>query len=111
MIFALSSVAVRASYPDLAGLTKQIIGATRIDELISIYSAHNCEFDHIHLSACWVSLGRFVTRGPVEERCFLQMKALVLEPLIRHTLRAAQAGQLGARELSNVAHGAAQCRG
>ena len=97
MRFVLSSVAVRASYPDLTGLTKQIIGARIIDELISIYSAHNCEFNHIHLSACWVSLGRFVTRGSVEERFFLQMKALVLEPLIRHTLRAAQAGQFGAR--------------
>ena len=86
MIFALSSVAVRASYPDLAGLTKQIIGATSIDELISIYSARNCEFNQIHLSACWVSLSRFVTRGPVEERSFLQMKALVLEALIRRTL-------------------------
>ena len=38
------------------------------------------------------------------------MTAQVLEPLIRQTASAAQAGQLYARELSNVAHGAAKCR-
>ena len=40
----------------------------------------------------------------------LQTNAKELEPLVQHTVLAAMKGQLGARELANVAYGAAGIR-
>ena len=39
--------------------------------------------------------------------CWLQTNAKELEPLVQHTVLAAMNGQHGARELANVAYGAA----
>ena len=44
------------------------------------------------------------------ERLWLQRSAGALKPLVQHTVQAARAGELGGRELANVAYGAA-CSG
>ena len=44
------------------------------------------------------------------ERLWLQKSAGALKPLVQHTVQAARAGELGGRELANVAYGAA-CSG
>ena len=51
------------SYPrtgERAGamLNQRITSAGSIDELVVIFSEHGREMNHIHLSACWASLGR-----------------------------------------------------
>ena len=41
------------------------------------------------------------------QRRWLQRNAEALEPLVQHTIRAAMKGQFGARQVANVAYGAA----
>ena len=63
-----------------AMLTCQIKEAETIDMLIEAYSLHESLLSHIHLSDCWVSLGR-LARKPAEQHN-LQMNAGTLEPLV-----------------------------
>ena len=72
-------------------------------ELLSTHRVHESRLNHIHLSACWTSLAW----QNLAERRWLQTNAETLEPLLQHTIRAAMKGQFGARELANVAYGAA----
>ena len=65
--------------------------------------------NHILLSACWSSISQLVTQRRAE-RCWLQKHAEALEPLVQHTMRAAEAAEIGARELANVAYAMA-CSG
>eukprot|EP00746_Dinoflagellata_sp_MGD_P081956 gnl/MRDRNA2_/MRDRNA2_325573_c0_seq1.p1 gnl/MRDRNA2_/MRDRNA2_325573_c0~~gnl/MRDRNA2_/MRDRNA2_325573_c0_seq1.p1 ORF type:complete len:115 (-),score=10.24 gnl/MRDRNA2_/MRDRNA2_325573_c0_seq1:65-409(-) len=60
----------------------------------------------MHLSAIWHSLGRLATSSAWGEQVTRDF-----EKLIQHTVRAAAAGDLSARVISNVAYGAAQIRG
>ena len=77
-----------------------------------MHHAHESRLNYIHLSTCWMSLGRLVKQRPAERRGWLQKNAESLEPLVQHTVRAAVAGEIGAWGLANVAYGAAcSCRG
>ena len=75
-------------------------------ELQRTYHAHERHLDRIHLSAFWMSLGHLARQRPAERR-WLQSDAGALEPLVQHTVRAAMAGEIGGRELANIAYGAA----
>ena len=66
----------------------------------------NDDINHIHLSACWSSLGQLARQQPAE-RCWLQRNAEAQEPLVQHTVQAAGSGEIGVRELANIVHGAA----
>ena len=87
-------------------LTAQIKAASTIKELLSTHRAHESRLNHIHLSACWTSLAR-QAQQTLAQRRWLQTNAEALEPLVQHTLRAVIKGEFGARELANVAYGAA----
>ena len=60
----------------------------------------------MHLSACWTSLGR-LSREAADGR-WLQRYADELQPLVQHAIRAAKAGELAARQVANIAYGAAR---
>ena len=74
-----------------------------------MHNAHKSDLNQIHLSACWISLGRLAKREQAEG-CWLQRNAEALESLVQHTVQAAGAGEIGARQLANVGYGAA-CSG
>ena len=92
-----------------AALTQRIKEAATIEVLLCMHHAHESHLNDIHLSACWSSLGQLATQGPAE-RCWLQRNAEVLQPLVQHTVRAAETGEIGARQLANVAYGMARSR-
>ena len=81
--------------------------------------AHLPEQDGYHdqcVAACialtmfiWITSAYFFVRprSPLAQRCWLQRDADAVELLVQHTVRKAQAGQVGARQLANVAYGAA----
>lgn len=77
-----------------------------IMDLLRAHLAHSTHFNHIHLSACWMSLGRLAKQRPAELQS-LQVHAEALEPLVQNTMCAAAAGNIGARQLANIAYGAA----
>ena len=70
--------------PHPAVLTSQIKQARTIQALLCTYSVHESHLDHIHLSACWTSLGR-LARESAGRYC-LQKNADALESLAQHTL-------------------------
>ena len=74
--------------------------------LLHMHRARESQLHGIHISACWTSFGRLAKQG-LAKRCWLQANAEVLELLLQSTVRAAGMGKLGARELANVAYGAA----
>ena len=86
-------------------LTSQIKNVGTIKELLQKQHAHESDLDHIHLSACWVLLGRLVTQRTAE-RHWLQDNSKALDLLVQGTVRAAVARDIGARELANIAYGA-----
>ena len=75
-------------------------------ELLHMHLAHERHFDHIQLSACWMLLSQMVKTRPAKQY-WVQGNAKVLEPVVNHTVHAAVAGEIGARQLANVAYGAA----
>ena len=88
-------------------ITWQMEQASSVKGLLSAHRSHEKHLSDNHLRACWTSLGRLARRGPAERRC-LQTHAQALEPLVRHTARAAWVGDTGTRQLgANVAYGAA----
>ena len=89
-----------------AALTGQIKEATTIEVLLRMHRAYKSHLNHIHLSACWTSLGQLAKWGWTERR-WVQTNAEPMEPLVQHPVRAAQTGEIGARELANVGYGAA----
>ena len=56
--------------PHPAVLTSQIKQARTIQTLLRTYSAQESHLNHIHLSACWTSLGRLA--GSWAQRAWLQ---------------------------------------
>eukprot|EP00746_Dinoflagellata_sp_MGD_P139831 gnl/MRDRNA2_/MRDRNA2_73203_c0_seq1.p2 gnl/MRDRNA2_/MRDRNA2_73203_c0~~gnl/MRDRNA2_/MRDRNA2_73203_c0_seq1.p2 ORF type:complete len:115 (+),score=10.89 gnl/MRDRNA2_/MRDRNA2_73203_c0_seq1:348-692(+) len=70
---------------------------------------HESHLDHIHLSASWTTFGRLARRSV--EQFWLQGNAEVLDPLVKHTVQAARMGEIGARQLANIACGAAHSSG
>ena len=75
--------------------------------LLSTHNAHQYNLDHIHLAACWISLSR-LSKPELAQRHWLHSNSQALGPLVQHTVRAANAGDIGARELANLAYGVAR---
>ena len=92
--------------PSAAALTFQIKRVATIKELLRTHGAHQANFNHIHLSACWTSLSK-LARQTQAEQGWLQSNAQALDTLAQHTEDVAMAKEIDARELANVAHGAA----
>lgn len=81
--------------------------AATIEALICIHRTHEKHLIGIHLSACWTSFGQLAQRP--SELCFLQEHAEALGLLVQHTVKQLATGrEIGARELANMAYGAAR---
>lgn len=88
-----------------AQLTSYIKNARTIEELFGTFSSHKHIVNHIHLSACWNSLGH-LTR-PADQNWF-QEHAEALDALSQHTIQTLVGGKIQARQLANIAHGVAR---
>ena len=87
-------------------LTANIKNAQTLEELFRTVAAYEGSFNHIHLSACWNSLGHQVRAASVT---WHQEHALTLASLVRHTTRiVSSSSEIRARELANIAHGVAK---
>ena len=84
-----------------------------------LHAQHGGGFNHIHLSATWMALGRLQTksaRGPSSKKGYTRFRPMPerviaeLHPLMSQTARAAAAGELAGRELANVCYGVARSR-
>ena len=91
---------------DPVALTLQIKKVITIQALHHTYSRYASRLNKVHLSACWTSLGHLAVKPA--ERLRLQTNLVRMMPLVLHTVQAVNAGALGARELANVAYGAAR---
>jgi len=87
-------------------LTSLIKQARTIEALFCTCSEHMCDFNHIHLSACWNSLGH-LARGS-GQALYDKENAKALESLVQHTLQTLSKEQTPARQLVNIAHGVAR---
>ena len=70
------------SGPSPAELTQRVKKAESIESLIDTHREHGSQFNHIHLSACWISVAR---QRPAERR-WLQRNVKALWPLVQHTV-------------------------
>ena len=86
-------------------LTGKVKQARTIETLLCTYSVHESHMDDIHLSACWISFGR-LARHSAKRYGMLKIED-ALEPLVQCTVQAAKTGDIGVRQLANIAHGAA----
>ena len=89
-------------------LTIRIKPAASINDLLKIYVTFRAQFNCIHISASWTSLGKMMKRSSTQRQC-LHLQLAALEPFVQHTLRCLFTGEIGARAVANVAHGAAHC--
>ena len=87
----------------LAALTYQIKQVDTTEALLCTHFAHKMYLNHIHLSACWSSLGQLARQRPAE-RCWLHRNVEVLELLVQHSAMAAEAEDITAWQLANVAY-------
>ena len=87
-------------------LPSQIRQVRAIRALLCTYRTHESHFNHIHLSACWMSLGQLARQSTKRE--WLQDNAEVVGSLVKRTVQAARTGDISARELANIAYGAAR---
>jgi len=87
-------------------LTSLIKKASTVESLFQTCSAHEQHMNHIHLSACWNSLGN-LARTAAHPWC--QAHAMELESLVQHTTEIVwTSSQITHRELANIAHGVAK---
>ena len=92
--------------PSPALLTSYIKRAWTIDALFDTYLKHGKQFNHIHLSACWNSLGRLAQS---KDSYRPQVHAESLGSLMRHTTNVVSTtNEITARELATIAHGVAK---
>jgi 2-polyprenyl-6-methoxyphenol hydroxylase-like FAD-dependent oxidoreductase len=97
----------KSQTPSPALLTSFIKKACTLEALFETSSAHESLMNHIHLSACWNSLGHLTREADAN---WFEQHAAALESLVLHTTRTVSTGQgIGARELANIAHGVAKC--
>ena len=87
-------------------VTCQIKEVATTRALLCTHHVHEDRLNHVHLSACWSSIGQLVRQRPAE-RCWLQRNAEALELLMHHTVLKAEARETDARGLATAAHGAA----
>ena len=76
-----------------------------VEALLCIYSTYESHLNHIHLSACWSSLGHLAKQSA--NKYWLHNYAEALEPLAKHTTQAVDARKMNSRALANIACGAA----
>ena len=80
-------------------LTAKIKQASTVEELLQLHELHSTAFNDIHISATWTKLknlnGRLSESG--------------LKTLVRHTLQMTKKGEMGARQMANVAHAVVKC--
>ncbi len=94
------------STPSPALLTSNIKNVRTLDNLFGIVATYVADFNHIHLSACWNTLGQL---APPAENAWAQHYASTLSQLTHRTSSvAATSGAVRARELANIVHGVAK---
>ena len=83
-------------------LTQRIKHVQGVDDLLELHDVHGEAFNHIHLSACWTSLGRLSQCSA--DPYWHQEHAEVLEALVDHTMEmiAGDRSKIGPRELANI---------
>lgn len=87
-------------------LTSYIKKAWAVKTLFHTYSTHKSSFNHIHLSACWNSLGH-LARGA--DSGWHQEHATALAMLVEQTTAMVKTdSHIRVRELANIAHGVAK---
>ena len=89
-------------------LPSQIRQVRAIQALLCTYRTHESHFNHIQLSACWMSLGQLARQSTKRE--WLQDNAEVVGSLVKRTVQAARTGDISARAIANIAYGAARSR-
>jgi len=107
-------------HPDPRQLTKWVSTARDTRELLELHKRHHAAFNHIHISAAWMALGRLsqskARAGSRSKSGYVRYRPMppkvheLLLPLMRQTMEMATEGQLGGRELANVLYGAARAR-
>ena len=91
--------------PSPALLTANLKNSRNFEELFRTVRAHVSLFNHIHLSACWSMTGNLAAGNAT----WFQEHALVLQSLVQYTQTVvATSADVRARELANIAHGAAK---
>ena len=97
-----------ASGPNPAQLTANIKRAQTLDGLFQTISKSQSHLNHIHLSACWNSLGHLMRDA--DHHGSSETHAVALESLVQHTTQVVStSSEIRARELANIAHGVAKC--
>jgi len=94
----------RRPLADMRAITNQIKRAATIEMLLGTFLAHQHSLNYIHLSACWITLSRLSPRSV--ERRWLRTNQQTLRPLLQHTVQAAAAQEIDAREIANIAYAA-----
>lgn len=90
-----------SAVPSPALLTSNIKNAWTTEELLQTYSRYESHLNAIHLSAVWNKLGHLTRPDqPVDEKA--------LASLSQATIRVAGTPDIQARQLANIAHGAAK---
>ena len=92
-----------SSGPSPALLCANVKNSQSLEVLFRNVKLHLSLFNHIHLSACWNTLGNLAAAGGP---CWWEVHSTVLESLVQHTV--ATLPTCGARELANIAHGVAK---
>ena len=86
ILFAFVMQAQKSPHP--AVLTHQIMDVDTIHTLLRMYREHASHLNHVHLSACWTSLGQLAREAAGQS--LLQKSSRALEPLVQHTAQAAR---------------------
>ena len=97
--------------PSPALLTSYIKKAFTLQALFETCSQHCERFNHIHLSACWNTLGHLTraTEQPQEAQAWAQQHSAALHLLLKRTSKVvSSSSEVRARELANIAHGVAK---
>ena len=91
-------------------LTSMLTKSENAAELIRLFQCHGDSFNHVHMSAFWNTMGKHVKRHPQNMRLLQARVRDSPEIFDRARRRTTQLlPSIGARELSNVAHGLASC--
>ena len=95
------------SGPSPALLTANVKNSKSFEELFRHVRLHVQMFNHVHLSACWTTMGNMAAASP-SPSWYLE-HAQVLESLVQHTQTVVStSSEVRARELANIAHGVAK---
>lgn len=100
-------------------LTQMIKHSKSMKELVQLHEAHGASFNHIHVSASWITVGRLLnarSRASASKKGYTRFRAMppslyeALLPFMRRSAQMALAGDLTGRELANVVYGVGRSR-